>query len=111
MHLLQNFDEIESASDAELERLLWLSARKNYRGRLEKRILRIRQEIQRRKNSEKVKSPDAFIYRCNICDNDLWRSRDCRHWPGEVYIVEDGSDKGREVTCEPIIEYVTQESA
>ena len=46
------------------------------------------------------------IYRCNICGNDMWRSWDCRHWPGIVYIIEEeGSDKKREVKCVPIIEY------
>lgn len=45
------------------------------------------------------------IYRCNICGNDMWRSGDCRHWPGIVYIIEEeGSDKKREIKCVPVIE-------
>ena len=42
-------------------------------------------------------------YRCNICGNDMWRSRDCLHWPGITYIIEE-DDKRREVKCVPIIE-------
>ena len=45
------------------------------------------------------------IFRCNICGDDMWRSWDCRHWPGIVYIIEEeGSDKKREVKCVPVIE-------
>ena len=45
------------------------------------------------------------IFRCNICDRDMWRSWDCWHWPGVTYIIEEeGGDKKREVTCIPVIE-------
>lgn len=45
------------------------------------------------------------IHRCNICGNDMWRSWDCYHWPGIVYIIEEeGSDKKREIKCVPVIE-------
>ena len=45
------------------------------------------------------------IFRCNICDADMWRSWDCYHWPGVTYIIEEeGSDKKREIKCVPVIE-------
>ena len=44
------------------------------------------------------------IFRCNICDRDMWRSWDCWHWPGVTYIIEEeGGDKKREVTCIPLL--------
>lgn len=56
-------------------------------------------------------SVDATVYRCNICGNDMWRSWDCRHWPGITYIIEeDGSDKRREVKCVPVIENAEEEN-
>lgn len=49
-------------------------------------------------------SLDASVYRCNICGNDMWRSRDCHHWPGVTYVIEEDGDKRREIKCAPIIE-------
>lgn len=55
-------------------------------------------------------SLDASVHRCNICGDDMWRSRDCRHVPGVTYIIEeDGSDKWREVKCVPVIENAEEE--
>ena len=47
---------------------------------------------------------DVPAYRCNICGNDMWRSRDCHHWPGITYVIEEDGDKRREIKCAPIIE-------
>lgn len=54
---------------------------------------------------------DVPAYRCNICGGDLWRSRECRHWPGVTYVVEEeGSDERREIKCAPIIENAEEEN-
>ena len=42
------------------------------------------------------------IYECNICGVDMWRSRDCSHWPGEVYVIEKDGKK-EEVHCIPLL--------
>ena len=42
------------------------------------------------------------IYECNICGVDMWRSRDCYHWPGEVYVIENDGKK-EEVHCIPLL--------
>ena len=42
------------------------------------------------------------IYECNICGVDMWRSWDCSHWPGEVYVIEKDGKK-EEVRCIPIL--------
>lgn len=95
MQLLENFDEIESASDAELERLLWLSARKNRRGRLDKRILRIREEIKRRKNSEYImtdKGAFTLKYDCKLFNTTMqfFLARDLA-----CIAIEDNTDPAR----------------
>jgi hypothetical protein len=42
------------------------------------------------------------IYECNICGVDMWRSWDCYHWPGEVYVIENDGKK-EEVHCIPLL--------
>ena len=42
------------------------------------------------------------IYECNICGVDMWRSWDCSHWPGEVYVIENDGKK-EEVRCIPLL--------
>ena len=61
MQLLENFDEIESASDAELHRMLQATQKRNQRGYFDKRIARIEAEIESRKKGEKMKSVEHII--------------------------------------------------
>ena len=48
MMLLDGFDEIRSASDSDLQRLLQISQKRNRRGRFDSRIARITAEMRRR---------------------------------------------------------------
>lgn len=59
--MLENFDEIESASDADLNRMLQAAKERNYRGRMDKRIARINAEIELRKKGEKMKQTEYII--------------------------------------------------
>ena len=61
MQLLENFDKIESASDAELHRMLQATQKRNKRGYFDKRIARIEAEIERRKQGEKMSSIEHII--------------------------------------------------
>ena len=80
-----------------------------YRNELEQRYNEVFLEnVRTTSNTGRVPSNDsvdASVHRCNICGDDMWRSRDCLHWPGVTYIVEEeGSDKRREIKCVPVIE-------
>jgi len=35
----------------------------------------------------------GYWYRCDECGNDLLRSNDCTHWPGQIYTESDGSTR------------------
>ena len=61
MMLLEHFDEIESASDAELVRIYRLAILRNRNGRHDDRLRRIIAEIQKR-NAGRGLSDDVFVH-------------------------------------------------
>lgn len=61
MLMLENFDEIESASNIELNRLLQRSKERNRHGRMDKRIARIQAEIEHRKKGKKVSNVEYIL--------------------------------------------------